>query len=250
MQSVQQRLPSLIGDPIAFAHRGAKAHAPENTLEAFALALRLGANGLETDMWRTADGHIVLDHDGIVKRWGRSRPISEVPLSALPSHIPTLEKFYEEIGTDFHFSVDVKDEQAYESIVRISSESTFDLSRLWLCHHKVDVTVSNRAIYPDVRFVDSTRLSRMKEGPERRCALLLEHGVDALNMHHSDWNGGLVTLAHKFELFAFSWDMQFEHVMTNHFRMGVDAVYSDYVDRLVDVYSSEVGHVPTKSQPR
>jgi hypothetical protein len=44
--------------------------------------------------------------------------------------------------------------------------------------------------------------------------------------------------------------MQFEHVMTNHFRMGVDAVYSDYVDRLVDVYSSEVGHVPTKSQPR
>jgi glycerophosphoryl diester phosphodiesterase len=90
----------------------------------------------------------------------------------------------------------------------------------------------------------------MKEGPERRCALLLEHGVDVLNMHHSDWNGGLVTLAHKFKLFAFSWDMQFEHVMTNHFRMGVDAVYSDYVDRLVDVYSSEVGHVPTKSQPR
>ena len=249
MQSVQQRLPSLIGDPIAFAHRGAKAHAPENTLEAFALALRLGANGLETDMWRTADGHIVLDHDGIVKRWGRSRTISEVPLAALPSHIPTLEKFYEEIGTDFHFSIDVKDEEAYESIVRISSESSFDLSRLWLCHHKVDVTVRNRGIYPDVRFVDSTRLSRMKEGPERRCALLLEHGVDALNMHHSDWNGGLVTLAHKFELFAFSWDMQFEHVMTNHFRMGVYAVYSDYVNRLVDVYSAEVGHVPTKSQP-
>ena len=110
MQSVQQRLPSLIGDPIAFAHRGAKAHAPENTLEAFAIALRLGANGLETDMWRTADGHIVLDHDGIVKRWGRSRPISEVPLTALPSHIPTLEKFYEVIGTDFHFSIDVKDD--------------------------------------------------------------------------------------------------------------------------------------------
>ncbi|MQA17795.1 MAG: hypothetical protein GEV09_28165, partial [Pseudonocardiaceae bacterium] len=46
--------------PIAFAHRGARAHAPENTLEAFALALRLGATGLESDVWLTADGEAVL----------------------------------------------------------------------------------------------------------------------------------------------------------------------------------------------
>jgi glycerophosphoryl diester phosphodiesterase len=113
----------------------------------------------------------------------------------------------------------------------------------------VEVTVEHRNLFPDVRFVDSTRLSRMKEGAERRCAFLAENGVDALNMHHTDWNGGLVTLAHKFELFAFGWDMQFDHVMTNLMRMGIDAVYSDYVDRLVDVYSAEVGHVPTNSQP-
>jgi len=43
------------------------AHAPENTLGAFTLALRLGANGLESDAWTTADGHVVLDHDGVVK---------------------------------------------------------------------------------------------------------------------------------------------------------------------------------------
>src|SRR5262249_9005601 len=43
---VQQRLPSLLDPPIAFAHRGARAHAPENTIEAFRLALRLGATGL------------------------------------------------------------------------------------------------------------------------------------------------------------------------------------------------------------
>ena len=58
---MQQRLPSLIDEPIAFAHRGARAHAPENTLEAFALGLRLGATGLESDVWLTADGIAVLD---------------------------------------------------------------------------------------------------------------------------------------------------------------------------------------------
>src|SRR5436189_6205813 len=48
--------PSLIDPPIGFAHRGARAHAPDNTIEAFSLALRLGATGLETDLWLTSDG--------------------------------------------------------------------------------------------------------------------------------------------------------------------------------------------------
>ena len=46
----------MLDDPITFAHRGACAYAPENTLEAFALGLRLGATGLESDVWLTADG--------------------------------------------------------------------------------------------------------------------------------------------------------------------------------------------------
>ena len=44
-RTVSTRLPSLRRPPIGFAHRGARAHAPENTLEAFQLALRLGRDG-------------------------------------------------------------------------------------------------------------------------------------------------------------------------------------------------------------
>ena len=57
---MQQRLPALRTPPIGFAHRGAKAHAPENTLEAFELALKLGATGLESDVW--AGVRPLLDH--------------------------------------------------------------------------------------------------------------------------------------------------------------------------------------------
>ena len=49
---------------LLFAHRGASANAPENTIAAFELALGLGATGLESDVWLTADGVAVLDHDG------------------------------------------------------------------------------------------------------------------------------------------------------------------------------------------
>lgn len=54
--------------PVNFAHRGASARAPENTLEAFRLAAEDGAGGLETDVHVTRDGHVVAIHDDAVDR--------------------------------------------------------------------------------------------------------------------------------------------------------------------------------------
>jgi glycerophosphoryl diester phosphodiesterase len=54
--------------PLLFAHRGASRHAPENTLEAFELGLRQGAEVLELDVHRTRDGELVVIHDATVER--------------------------------------------------------------------------------------------------------------------------------------------------------------------------------------
>ena len=75
----------------------------------------------------------------------------------------------------------------------------------------------------------------MKEGPERRAAVLADVGVDAVNMHHSDWTGGLTTLFHRFERYCLGWDAQYERVIAALVKMGIDGVYSDHVDRLVEV---------------
>ena len=56
------------GWPTNFAHRGASLTAPENTLEAFRLAARSGAGGLELDVHTTSDGRIVVIHDNSVDR--------------------------------------------------------------------------------------------------------------------------------------------------------------------------------------
>lgn len=242
---VQQRLPSLRAEPIAFAHRGARAYARENTLESFQLAAKLGANGVETDAWLTADGHVVLDHDGVVpSRLRRPRPISEVALKNLPQHIPSLDAFFEACGTNLHVSIDVKDDNTLKPIIDSAKNARMPLDKLWLCHHRIEFTLEARKQFSDVRIVDSSRLKRIKEGLEMRCALLAQHGVDVLNMHISDWNGGLVTTAHKFGLHAFGWDVQFSHALHDAVRMGLDGVYSDYTDRLVDAYSQELGFAP------
>ena len=53
---------------VCYAHRGARAHAPENTLAAFTLAFELGAEGIECDVQRSRDGRLVIIHDGTVDR--------------------------------------------------------------------------------------------------------------------------------------------------------------------------------------
>ncbi len=238
---MQQRLPSLRDAPITFAHRGARAHAPENTLEAFALGLKLGASGLETDAWVTRDGVAVLDHDGEVRRVLGRKPISAVDRADLPDHIPTLAQLFDSCGTDFDLSIDVKDPKCFELIVRDSAFAGFDLHRLWLCHPHLDELLAHRDAIGEARLVDSTRLARIKEGFEMRVARLARESVHVINMHHTDWNGGLVTMAHKFGVYAFGWDMQQIPVLENGLRMGLDAVYSDFVDRMTDVYREQIG---------
>ena len=240
---MQQRLPSLLDPPITFAHRGARAHAPENTIEAFTLALKLGASGLESDVWITKDGTIVLDHDGEIRSgFLRKRRISDMQRHELPDHIPTLSGLFDACGTDYHLSLDLKTPDSGPAVVELVKRSAPELlSRLWLCHHDVAALVELRPLDPTVKLVDSTRLHRIEEGPERRAARLADLGIDGINMRKADWNGGLVALFHRFGRTAFSWDLQHDHVLRPALRRGIDAVNSDYTDRMVQAFTDEIG---------
>jgi glycerophosphoryl diester phosphodiesterase len=261
---------SLLRPPIGFAHRGARVNAPENTIEAFRVALTLGAPGLESDVWLTADGVAVLDHEGVVRSGVRRRTIAALERRQLPSHIPSLEDLYRECGVDFQLSLDVKDDAAASVVVAVAAAAGDDaLARLWLCHPdweelarwrsegtpdrsgkgslggagtagragsaaKGPVGPGVRSPLPEqVRLVNSTRLRRIHEGPERRAANLADAGIDAVNMHATDWTAGLATLFHRFQRLAFGWDAQFERTLVTLLRLGCDAVYSDHVERMV-----------------
>jgi len=212
-----------------FAHRGGRADAPENTLEAFRLALANGATALESDAWVTADGVVVLDHDGVAPGLRRRR-IADVERASLPDHIPSLAELYEAVGTDFDLSLDLRDPEAATPVVAAARSAGHPLERLWLCANEDrEAAYAWKASEPEVRVVDSTRRHAMKEGTERRAATLAEKGIDAVNLHHTDWSLGLVTLFHRFELLCFAWDCQHRRVLDTVLKMGVDGVFSDHV---------------------
>jgi glycerophosphoryl diester phosphodiesterase len=66
---------------LVLAHRGASAAAPENTPEAFALADRMGADGVELDVRRTPDGRLLVAHDPLPASLGAIDATGAAPLS-------------------------------------------------------------------------------------------------------------------------------------------------------------------------
>src|SRR5579864_3356404 len=77
-------LPGVTFRPLIGAHRGASGEAPENTIAAFDLALEQGAELLELDVHRTADGHLVVQHDfSLARTAGRPGQIGECTLEEL-----------------------------------------------------------------------------------------------------------------------------------------------------------------------
>lgn len=89
------------------AHRGASRDAPENTLEAFGLAIEQGADMIETDLHLLPDGSVPLHHDSEID----GVPVGELTLGQLRQRIPslpTLEEALDHFGSAIPFNLELK----------------------------------------------------------------------------------------------------------------------------------------------
>jgi glycerophosphoryl diester phosphodiesterase len=222
----------LLSPPLGFAHRGASAQAPENTLEAFLLALELGASGLESDVWLTADAVPVLDHDGRFELEGVVRPIHALERRALPPHVPTLAELYEACGSGVPLSLDLKDAGVAPAVVRVAAEAGA-LEGLWLCHWNWKTVAALRELSPAIKLVDSTRAHHMRTPSRARAERMERLGIDALNLHHSDWSEDMVDALHRRGRLALAWDTQSKAHASAALALGIDAIYSDHVDPMM-----------------
>ncbi len=230
--------------PVIFAHRGASAHAPENTLAAFELALQQGADALELDVKLSADGHVIVIHDPTVDRTtgarGRVKDLTLADLRALDAgsffsasfrgeKIPTLEEVFEAVGRRTFINVELTN---YKTPRDHLVES--------VCMLVKKFGLQKRILFSS--FLAVNLVSARRYLPEVPTALLALNGIlgwwprsfgfafgkyDALHPNLKDTTPNLIYFAHRLRRRIHVWTVNEEADLRRLFKWNVDGVFTD-----------------------
>lgn len=100
---------ALPADTLVIAHRGAWGDLPENTLEAFEEAIRLGTDMVELDVRPTSDGHLVAYHD----------PIGDRRRDELPGPPPLLGDVVKALAERIALNIELKERGCEAELVAL-----------------------------------------------------------------------------------------------------------------------------------
>ncbi len=234
---------NLVSRPFYFAHRGASAHAPENTLAAFALALQQGAPAIEFDVKLTADRQVIIHHDQTLDRTtDGSGPITKQPLAALREldagskfsaqfggeKIPTLEEVFEAFSKKLFMNIELTN---YASPFDGLVEEVVKLVR----KHRLEEWVLFSSFFP-------TNLARARQllPSVPRGQLFLPGGSGwwqrfsakwmSLHAEHpfkNDVSAAMVQRAHAKSRHVYTWTVNDPEEMKSLRALGVDAIFTD-----------------------
>ena len=233
-----------------WAHRGASGYAPENTLEAFSLAIAQGADGIELDVHLSADGQVVVAHDETVNRVsdgsGRIADLTLAALKALNFHkpkpryapvcrIPTLEEALALLApAGLALNIELKnDAEPYPGLEERCVELV-DRAGMW---ERVWFSSFNHQSLARIKAIDpSLRCGALYgQAPPDPFAHARQLGIEALHPHHGTLRGGASLLAacHAGGLRVHAWTINDAQTVRAMARVGVDAVITNYPDRAI-----------------
>jgi len=143
---------------LRIAHRGASAHAPENTLTAFRKAAELNADAVELDVQVSADGVPVISHNLAVNRrqnsTGLVKDLTLAQLKALDAghgeHIPTLEEAIECCQTEgLGMYIELKADAAIRPVVAAIQHHHIQQAVI-VCSFRADWVAGVKLLAPDI----------------------------------------------------------------------------------------------------
>ncbi|HEU0027210.1 MAG TPA: glycerophosphodiester phosphodiesterase family protein [Ktedonobacterales bacterium] len=241
------------GDPICYGHRGARGHAPENTLLAFDLAFDLGAEGIECDAQLSADGRVVIIHDNTVNRTtnGRGlvsamtleelRSLDAGRLLRLPQRIPTLEETLALVRRrggllNLELKADSDDEavavaEAVAPILNALPPDDQLRAGLLLSSFNLPAVTRMRALAPWARTAALYGGRAWTRATMIETALKL--GVQAIHPHPRILTEDTAHAAHEEGLRVNVWTANRLTTIRQLIAWGVDGVFSDFPERVV-----------------
>ncbi|WP_333599197.1 glycerophosphodiester phosphodiesterase [Flavobacterium sp.] len=117
---------------LKIGHRGAKGHAPENTLASFQKAIALGVDMIELDVYQSKDNVPMVIHDKTIDRTTLgSGLVADFTATELQQFgIPTLEEVFKLVTTQCDINIEIKRFEATKSVLDLVDSSDFNKDKL------------------------------------------------------------------------------------------------------------------------
>ena len=188
--------------PKIIAHRGASAHAPENTMAAFQLALDMAADGIELDAMLSKEGEIVVIHDDSVDRTtngtGAVRELTLAELQSLDAgggeRIPSLKQVLNRFSGQFLINIELKN---FGSIFDDLPLKVADLVKAYDDPQSIIISSFNPFNLPRFhRQCPEIPLGLLTDKNKAKHWLWRLFKFDALHPHYSDVDATLVSALH------------------------------------------------------
>jgi glycerophosphoryl diester phosphodiesterase len=217
----------LAGPPKLLAHDGAARHATPGSLEAFQLALRIGADGVHTRAWTDPGGQVLVGRPP--RRFRRGTPaVGLEELSAVVDGVRTT------------VALGVEDRATAAEVLRWARVRGA-VERLWVCSTDPALLAELRSESMAAKLFHVGDPASAERGPEHHVAALRESGVDGLVVDEERVGAGFVALAHRFGRMVVAAGADYERTARRAIGNGVDAVTGADVEALAAARGEEAG---------
>lgn len=223
-----------------YAHRGASEYAPENTALSFALGILQGANAIETDVRKSADGVLYLFHDSTLDRvtdrtgsvqglmWAELQEIRVChPLNPACDRILSLEHFLQLFGWQkLQFAIEIKEEGIAGEVLQM-------LNRYEM-REKTVITSTMFSALQDVKLLDPAwRIGwLLKEPSDEDLARLADIGGEQVCPNVKYLTPELSREWHQRGFEVRAWNCKTPDLMLQALRCGVEGMTVNFPDRL------------------
>lgn len=232
--------------PLRIGHRGAAGTHPENTMVSFLRALELGCDGVEFDVHRTKDGHLVVIHDAVLGRTtngkGFVREMTLAELQALDAgswkgaqytgeKIPTLRELIAGTPASFQLFLELKAGSIhYPGIER----DVLQVIREEGARGRVQISSFDHKALQQIRELDPDIGLGMLSSENLVDPVGMARAIGATALHPNwEWvTPGLVQAAHTAGLQVNTWTVNLPQAIELMKYCGVDGIMSDFPDRI------------------
>ncbi len=226
---------------LRIAHRGASGYAPENTLASFKKALELGVDGIELDVHLSKDGKVVVMHNTLINiRTNGFGFVSRKSLEELKKlnvgkgeKIPTLQEVLDLVDRKVPMHVELKGKGTAKPVAVIIKE--YIQKKKWKYSYFFVSSFHHQELRDFKKLLPQVKVGALIIGIIIRLdAYINEFNAYSLNLWLPFVRESVVKSAHEKGLNVFVYTVNSEKDIKRMKEMGVDGIFSDYPDRVLN----------------